>query len=280
MMKQRSNLSYMPVRRTRFQKQAHQVRHYAQQSPLLSHWFTALSLTFPAGEQFFVHSVRQVRHLIDDEELQARISAFIGQEAMHAQAHQAFNQSLDDTHYPIMHYAELTANGLEQLKNLSARRQLAATVAYEHFTALFAAQFLKKPRLFNGFDPNLQQLWLWHAVEEIEHKSVAFDVYQQLYANVAQRRRSMRTVSVAFVLGLTAMTAHLMWLDRKHSLFSLKAMGLNLRDALSLVGLFVQIAPEYLQFYRRDFHPNQHNHEALLTQWRQHLQLNQGLATL
>ena len=61
-------------------------RYFIGKSPLISYFFTALSLTFPDGEQFFVHSVRNVRDRIqDNEQLQARISAFIGQEAMHAQ---------------------------------------------------------------------------------------------------------------------------------------------------------------------------------------------------
>lgn len=264
----------IPVRRSRYQATDTQPRHYVQQSPLLSHLLTALSLTFPAGEQFFVHTVRQVRDRVTDPELQARISGFIGQEAMHAQAHAVFNQALDQPDYPIAQYQAQTAAGLEQLKQRTPRRQLAATVAYEHFTALLATQLLRRPRFFAGLDANVQQLWLWHAVEEIEHKSVAFDVYQQVFANLAQRRRSMRTVSLAFGLGVLGMTGHLLWRDRQHSLYSPRAMLQNSRDALMLLGMTLRILPDYMAFYRANFHPDQHPQHELLDQWRQTLHLS------
>jgi predicted metal-dependent hydrolase len=264
----------IPVRRSRYQADSLQPRHYVAQSPLLSHLLTALSMTFPAGEQFFVHTVRQVRDQVTDPELQARISGFIGQEAMHAQAHSQFNAVLDHTDYPVLRYQKQAILGIEQLKQRTPRRQLAATVAYEHFTALLATQLLKRPRFFAGLDPNLQQLWLWHAVEEIEHKSVAFDVYQQVFGNLAQRRRSMRTVSMAFGLGIATMTAHLLWLDRHESLFRLRTLWPNLRDGVELGGLLLRLLPSYLAFYRADFHPDQQDDQALLEHWRTRLALS------
>lgn len=80
------------VRRPQFNPQAIR-RHYFANSPVMSHLLTALSSTFPIGEQFFVHSVRNVRDRVQDEQLQAEISAFIGQEAMHSKAHSEFNQA-------------------------------------------------------------------------------------------------------------------------------------------------------------------------------------------
>ena len=68
-------------------------RHFFANSPVMSHLLTALSSTFPIGEQFFVHSVRNVRDKITDEKLQAQIAAFIGQEAMHSKAHTEFNDA-------------------------------------------------------------------------------------------------------------------------------------------------------------------------------------------
>ncbi len=263
----------IPVRRSRYQADQVQPRHYVAQSPLLSHLLTALSMTFPAGEQFFVHTVRQVRDQVTDPELQARISGFIGQEAMHAQAHSSFNAVLNRPDYPIARYEQQASAGIEQLKQRTPRRQLAATVAYEHFTALLATQLLKRPRFFARLDPNLQQLWLWHAVEEIEHKSVAFDVYQQVFGNLAQRRRSMRTVSMAFGMGIASMTAHLLWLDRQHSL-NLRHWWPNLRDGIELAGLVLRLMPSYLAFYRADFHPDQQDDQALLKHWRTRLALN------
>ncbi|MFZ3193156.1 MAG: metal-dependent hydrolase [Moraxellaceae bacterium] len=266
----------MRVRRSRFQSEQTRRHYFAEQSPLMSHVLTALSMTFPAGEQFFVHSVRQVRDQITDPTLQADISTFIGQEAMHSQAHTQFNQGLDAVDYPLQQYAALMAQGLETLKTRSPRRQLAATVAYEHFTALLAAYWLRQPRFAQGFDANLQQLWLWHAVEELEHKSVAFNVYQQLFGmtadGLAQRRRSMRTVSLGFTLGVVGMTTRLLWHDRKSSLHP-RQWGSNLRDVGTLLALVVRTLPAYLSFYRADFHPDQTDHHRLIASWQARLGL-------
>lgn len=272
-------MTAITVRRSRFDPQQRISRHYfGGQSPLMSHVLTALSMTFPAGEQFFVHSVRNVREQVSDPQLQQQISAFIGQEAMHSHAHAHFNQALDRPDYDLQQYQMQMAQGLVTLKTRSPRRQLAATVAYEHFTAMIAAHLLSQPQLFDGFDDNLRQLWLWHAVEELEHKSVAFDVYQQVFGNdqaasLAQRRRSMRTVSVGFVAGIASMTTTLLWQDRQASLGSIRAMALNLRDSMLLGRMVLSLLPEYLAFYRAGFHPQQTDHQALISVWRQRLEL-------
>lgn len=82
------------VRRLEFNPKAIK-RHYFANSPLMSHFLTALSSTFPVGEQFFVNSVRNVRDKVSDPQLQAQIAAFIGQEAMHSKAHGEFNEACD-----------------------------------------------------------------------------------------------------------------------------------------------------------------------------------------
>jgi predicted metal-dependent hydrolase len=267
--------SPITVRRSRFQPQ-HLRRHYfSGQSPLISHVLTALSMTFPEGEKFFVHSVRQVRDRITDPQLHADISAFIGQEAMHSHAHAQFNNAMHAEDYPLRHIDRQVAMGMAMLRTRSPRRQLAATVAYEHFTALLSAYLLTDSRFFDGLDHNLQQLWLWHALEELEHKSVAFDVYQQLFGDnalgLAQRRRSMRMVSLGFMLGVTSMTGLLLKQDRKNSFANLGKMALNLRDAYYLAALILRTLPDYLAFYRADFHPNDIDHRHLITTWQQKL---------
>ncbi|MBH1970866.1 metal-dependent hydrolase [Moraxellaceae bacterium AER2_44_116] len=254
-------------------------RHYfSGQSPLMSHLLTALSMTFPKGEQFFVHSVRQVRDQVTDPQLQADISGFIGQEAMHSQAHAQFNAAIQKEDYQLHAYEQQITNGMATLKTRSLRRQLAATVAYEHFTALIATHLLSHPSLFNGFDDNMRQLWLWHALEELEHKSVAFEVYQQVFGNdapsLAQRRRSMRTISVGFVMGIASMTKTLLWQDRKNSLLSVPKLLLNARDSYYIAEMLLKTLPYYLAYYRADFHPNHIDHQPLIEQWREQLAIN------
>lgn len=253
------------IRKSLFRPQ-HLNRHYAP-SPLLSHLLTALSTTFPEGERFFVETVRNVRHLIDDPALQADIAAFIGQESHHAQSHEAFNNAILTDDYNIKQFQHLMDAEFVRLRTLSHRRQLAATVVLEHFTAMIAGYMLRYPHLMAHLDSNMQRLWLWHAVEEIEHKSVAFDVYRQVFDNKAQLRRSMRTISCGFILGNMRVTAHLLWQDRKNSLGNLTSMGRNLRDAGRLLHMMAVLFPEYIAFYFTRFHPQQIDHQPLLKHW-------------
>lgn len=241
-------------------------RHYAP-SPLLSHLLTALSVTFPEGEKFFVETIRNVRHLIDNPLLQADISAFIGQESRHAKSHSEFNQSVLSDNYNIDVFKHMMDAEFIRLRTLSQRRQLAATVVLEHFTAMIAGYMLKYPRLISHLDTNMKNLWLWHAIEEIEHKSVAFDVYKQVFDNKAQLRRSMRTISIGFILGNMRVTSHLLWQDRKNSLGNIRNLAKNFRDLGLLVHMMLVLFPEYISFYFKNFHPTQIDQSALLEKW-------------
>ncbi len=152
-----------------------------------------------------------------------------------------------------------------RLRTLSKRRQLAATVALEHFTAMMAGYMLEFPNImFKGLSENMKNLWLWHAVEEIEHKHVAFDVYQQVFANLAQRRRSMRTITVGFISSTIIMTGHLVWQDRKNTLYSPKQLFKNTQTLMGLVHMMWRLLPDYLAFYKASFHPSEIDQQDLL----------------
>ena len=122
------------VRKPQFTPQAIH-RHYFANSPLMSHLLTALSSTFPIGEQFFVHSVRNVRDRVKDEKLQAQIAAFIGQEAMHSKAHAAFNDAWRRDDYNLDRFQAWLARKDSYIKGLHPKIQLAITCAFEHFTS-------------------------------------------------------------------------------------------------------------------------------------------------
>ena len=113
----------------------------------------------------------------------------------------------------------------------------------------------------------MQRLSLWHAVEEIEHKSVAFEVYRRVFNNKEQLRRSMRTITCGFILGNMRVTGHLLWQDRRNSLGNIRNLLKNVRDAGLLLHMMVVLFPEYVAFYLKRFHPQQINHQPLLQKW-------------
>ena len=243
-------------------------RHYFTNSPVMSHLLTALSSTFPIGEQFFVHSVRNVRDKVKDENLQAQIAAFIGQEAMHSKAHAEFNAAWRSEDYNLDRFQAWLARKDDYVKNLHPKIQLAITCAFEHFTALLGGYILRHPEVLATLDEDAAKLWVWHAIEEIEHRAVAFDVYQAVYGDEKIRRMIMRSVTTGFA-SLTLYSATRLFLQDKKK--SLPKVGGNIFGFYLLGKVFLQLAPEYLAYFKTDFHPSEIDYTKLICYWKQRL---------
>ena len=255
------------VRRLRFNPKAIR-RHYFANSPLLSHFFTALSSTFPVGEQFFVHSVRNVRAQVQDQQLQAQIAAFIGQEAMHSKAHAEFNAAWRSEDYNLDCFQAWLARKDRYVKSLPPEIQLAITCAFEHFTALLGGYILRHPDALRALDYEAAKLWIWHAIEEIEHRAVAFDVYQAVYGDDQIRRRMMRRVTTGFASLALYSAARLFMQDKRNSL---PKIGGNLFGIYFLAKMLIQLMPEYLAYYKKGFHPAEIDYGKIVQYWKARL---------
>ncbi|MEN3979718.1 metal-dependent hydrolase [Acinetobacter sp. CWB-B33] len=255
------------VRRLHFNPKAIR-RHYFANSPVMSHLLTALSSTFPIGEQFFVHSVRNVRDQVQDPTLQAQITAFIGQEAMHSKAHAEFNDAWRRDDYNLDRFQAWLARKDSYIKNLHPKIQLAITCAFEHFTALLGGYILQHPEVLSTLDDDAMKLWVWHAIEEIEHRSVAFDVYQAVYGDDKIRKMIMRSVTTGFA-SLTFYSASRLFLqDQKKSL---PKVGGNLFGVYLLGKMLLQMFPEYLSYYKKDFHPAETDYSQIIQYWKKRM---------
>lgn len=255
------------VRKLQFNPKAIR-RHYFANSPVMSHMLTALSSTFPIGEQFFVHSVRNVRDKVKDEKLQAQITAFIGQEAMHSKAHAEFNDAWRSDNYHLDRFQAWLARKNEYVKNLHPKIQLAITCAFEHFTALLGGYILRHPEVLATLDDDAVKLWVWHAIEEIEHRAVAFDVYQAVYGDDKIRRMIMRSVTTGFA-SLTFYSATRLFLQDKAK--SLPKVGGNVFGLYLLGKMFIQLLPEYLSYFKADFHPSDIDYTKIVNYWKERL---------
>ena len=255
------------VRRLHFNPKAIR-RHYFANSPVMSHLLTALSSTFPIGEQFFVHSVRNVRDQVQDPTLQAQIAAFIGQEAMHSKAHAEFNDAWRRDDYNLDRFQAWLARKDSYIKNLHPKIQLAITCAFEHFTTLLGGYILQHPEVLSTLDDDAMKLWVWHAIEEIEHRSVAFDVYQAVYGDDKIRKMIMRSVTTGFA-SLTFYSASRLFLqDQKKSL---PKVGGNLFGVYLLGKMLLQMFPEYLSYYKKDFHPAETDYSQIIQYWKKRM---------
>lgn len=174
-------------RRMDFAFDAEVPRHWFAGLPIATHAVNGLNLLFPAGERFFIRSVRHYLDRIDDPELAAQIRGFFGQEGRHAHEHERQFRMLEAQGYEIRPFlARYEAFSAWFERVCSPEVNLAITAALEHFTATMAEYALtEKP--FENAHPVMRDLLLWHAAEEIEHKAVAFEVLERVCPSYAVR---------------------------------------------------------------------------------------------
>ncbi len=143
--------------------------------------------------------MRHYQDQITDPELKKAIKGFIGQEAHHSREHELMNGFLQERGVDLARLEREILGFMNLMrKYLSPERQLAHTVAVEHFTALMAEEFLLKYDALEEMDPRIAPIWAWHAIEESEHKAVAFDVYKAIGGSEFTRVTEMMIVSVLF----------------------------------------------------------------------------------
>ena len=160
----------------RFGRGSKQERWWMGGDPVATAFYNALSATFPKGEAFFVESVREFREGTPPK-LESEIRAFVTQEVMHSREHVQFNKRALEAGYDLSGLEARVEWRLAITKNRPPIVNLCATMCLEHFTAVIAHQLLKNPRHLEGADPESQAMWRWHAIEEIEHKGVAYDTW-------------------------------------------------------------------------------------------------------
>jgi len=240
-------------------------KHWFAGSRIGTHIANGVNMLFPHGERFFVRSVNHFLDQIDDPALVARAKGFFGQEGRHASAHDDYNDMLRDHGFEIDAFLErFQKYGTWVEERASPELRLACTAAAEHFTAIMAENAFNQ-RVLDTAHPVMRDLLLWHAAEEIEHKSVAFDVLQQV--NPSYRLRVAGMVMATLQLS-TWWTIGFLTLLRQEGMSAkeLRAEAKAMRarkeapDDSIAKRVFLRGIRSYL---RRDFHPDQHDNYHL-----------------
>ena len=243
------------------------LRHWHGNDAFKSHFFDAMSLLFPDGERFFIDSVRHYRDRVTDPQQQEQIRGFIGQEAHHSREHQHYSDALRATGYDLDYLEHRLKRRLAFVrKHLPPKVHLASTVAVEHLTAIMADAILQNPDWLEGADPTMARLWRWHALEESEHKAVAFDLYQQVCASPWLRRRAMLYSTFYFTLDTFKGLIHM--LKRDGLLWNWQVWREGLAWLWGGRGILRPLVRVYLDFYKRDFHPWQHDNLHVIEAYR------------
>lgn len=245
-------------------------RHFVAGNPFASAFFAAMSTVFPDGERFFIDSVRHFQPRLDDVELVSRVRQFIGQEAHHGREHETFNAWLEAQGYPIAPVLVKLTQGLSLARaRLSPAHQLAMTIALEHFTAIMAHQFLSDPRVADALHPEVRELFLWHAVEETEHKAVAFDVYEAVDGRYGLRALVMLQVTLMFWLRILQITRGYLKVEGNANL---RQFAAGVRWLLLSPGPLRRLVPDYLAWFRPGFHPWDQDNRDLIAGLREQLE--------
>ena len=263
----------VPTRRISFEESLRDLpRHFADGGDLiLSHVAAALSGLFPDGEDFFVASVRHFRDQVTDPDLKRQVAGFIGQEAMHGREHRALNVRLAELGYPTKWVERLNRLGLSlRARVMSPKSNLAATAAHEHFTATLAELVLSRDDVRALFgDEELKNLFLWHALEESEHKAVAFDVYKAVGGSERTRVVTMKFLRFAFVGGLAAQVVASLAIDpATYKPGNLRRSWRRFRRTPLVSG---ELWRRLRDYDRPDFHPDDRDTAALIERWRAEL---------
>ena len=234
--------------------------------PVGTAFYNALSATFPKGEAFFVESVRMFRDGAPPK-LAAEIKAFVTQEVMHSREHVQFNKRALDAGYDLSGLEARVAWRLSITKDRPPIVNLAATMCLEHFTAILAHQLLRNPKHLDRADADNAALWRWHAIEEIEHKGVAYDTW--LHATRALPRfkrwkikaKVMLFVTRNFVVDRSLGTLELL---RQDGITGFAAWRRMLWFAWVRPGMLRKILGAWLAFFLPGFHPWKHDDRTLI----------------
>ena len=241
----------------RFGRNVKQERWWLGGDPYASAMFNALSVTFPKGEAFFIDSVRQFREGADPK-LEREINAFIKQEVMHSREHISFNKRLLDSGYDLTLLEQDVDEALAMTKDRPEILNLAVTMALEHYTAILAKYILEDRKYFAKSEHELAELWRWHAVEEIEHKGVAYDTWMHATRDWSRWKR-WKVKSIMMLL-----ITRIFWSRRiRGAVELLRQDGIEPKKARRGVlkylfispGMLTKLVPQWIAYFLPGFHP-------------------------
>jgi uncharacterized protein len=232
-------------------------RHWVRGDPYATAFFNALSAVFPHGETFMIRCMMPWADKVPPS-LAREVRAFIEQEAGHAREHVAMNKALIGAGYDVAPLDKKIRGFVKLFENASDIVKLTATMCIEHFTAIVAAEILRDKRHLDGTDGDLRELWLWHAVEEVEHKGVAFDVWKHASRDWhpvrawAWRSGFMLLITLSFFVNRTLGQTELL---RQDGIGFAKALRAIMRGGFGKGGIGRNVLRPWAAFFRPRFHP-------------------------
>jgi predicted metal-dependent hydrolase len=274
-----SDLTITP-RDRRFGRGMQTDRRWLGGDPVGTALYNALSATFPKGEAFFVESVRLFREGADPK-LAAEIKAFTTQEVMHSREHVAFNRRAHEAGYDLSELEKRVDARLDLIRSKPPIASLAATMALEHFTAILAHELLKDSRHLASADAETAAMWRWHAIEEIEHKGVAYDTWLHATKDWPRFKRWKVKAKVMLLVTrnfLVDRTAGALELLRQDGITGPRAWGRLFWFTMVRPGMLRKILTAWAGYFLPGFHPWNHDDRPLIEKEEKTLSADQAPA--
>jgi hypothetical protein len=159
-------------------------------SPTVSYFTLGLSLYLPYLEPYIIKALRSATHLVKDDDVLEKIDKFCRQEAQHYKQHEKFNKLIHERDYPGLAEieAQCKAEFDDWLENKPMQYNVGFVEGFESYTTQGAVAALNSGGLNSkNVDQQIADLFRWHLTEEIEHRTVAFDVYEHIYGDYLYR---------------------------------------------------------------------------------------------
>ena len=153
-----------------------------------------ISMTLPYLEPYLVRTMRAALEHCTDPVVAQEVRQFIGQEAQHFRQHAVLNDMIRSISPELEGLREIEDQLEADYQRFTNTKSLKFNLAYaEGFeAATFAggrANFRNNvfDRLETIQNTDLLRLFIWHALEEVEHSTVTFNIYDHLYGDYLYR---------------------------------------------------------------------------------------------
>ncbi|OUL18577.1 hypothetical protein BV378_36550 [Nostoc sp. RF31YmG] len=260
------NLQIQPeleLRRINFEFPEQIERYWFGKSAFKTHLLNSLTILLPDIEQYLIHNIKNRIKQIGNPQLKQQAQAFIGQEAQHSQQHSKFWDNLHFFGYKFdayLHFLQaILFKALESRLSISLNLSISAGI--EHLTTLIAEYALESDFMAEA-EPNLKQLFEWHAVEEIEHKTVVYDVFQNRTKNYLIRIVGLFISNILVLFFLIWGLVILLYQDKK--LLDRKVWQESIDFFFTKDKFFYRVLLNSIDYFRKGFHPSQKNNLFLI----------------
>jgi len=219
-------------------------------------FFDAGSVSIPEAERLVISTAEEAAQYVIDPVLREKLHKLIAEETAHSRVHDAYNAYLARKGYPVAKYEKEFAGWARWLNTrFSLMTRLAICATVEHFTACISRQILDTG-IFEGedVDERMDRVWTWHALEELDHRAIAFDLYTEMGGTYA--RRFWSALIGSFLFMYIHNRCFLAFLRKKKLLRRWSAWKIGLPFLFGKNGIYRHFIPDWWKFFHPRFHPS------------------------